>query len=274
MMGLKTKLALARTLVWVGLQPSPEVLRELVGGLCAGRADVIVLVQPDADADDLLLGHRTALQSADGRAILGLAAAGELARRARADLVAADAVVAPVRAHDYALTLAVAKQLADLTRSLEDVHVDAVVVTPDLIDPAVALAPPTAVASKPWFAQVDSLAQARALVAAGARRLALPAINSQGQLGMSPRQLVDAYRSTLAEAWRAEMAQFTFSTLHLGQQRPPHTLVSARPDGSVPGRPTPDASPARARPHHTPTSEDDDGGWLGGHHERGPDDHW
>ena len=251
MMGLKTRLALARTLVWVGLQPCPEVLRELVGGLCAGRADVIVLVQPDAGADDLLLGYRTGLQATDGRAILGLATAAWLARRARADLVAADAGVAPVRAHEYALTLAVATQLAELERVLDDVNVDAVVVTPDLVDRAVALAPPTEVDSKPWFAQADSLGQARALVEAGARRLALPTIVSQSQLGMSPRQLVDAYRGTLADTWRAEMEQVTFTTLHRSHQRPPRTLATGTQEG-----------------------EDDDLSASTGHRERGPDDHW
>ena len=251
MMGLKTRLALARTLAWVGPQPSPEALRELVGGLCAGRADVIVLVQPDAGADDVLLGYRTGLQAADGRAILGLATAAWLARRARADLVAADAGVAPVRAHKYALTLAVAKQLAELERALRHVDVDAVVVTPDLVDRAVALAPPTEVDSKPWFAQADSLSQARAMVEAGARRLALPAIVSQGQLGMSPRQLVDAYRGTLADTWRAEMEQVTFTTLHRSHQRPPRTLATGTQEG-----------------------EDDDLSASTGHRERGPDDHW
>ena len=244
MMGLKTRLALARTLVWVGLQPCPEVLRELVGGLCAGRADVIVLVQPDAGADDLLLGYCTGLQAADGRAILGLATAAWLPA-GRGPLVAADAGVAPC-AHEYALTLAVATQLAELERVLDDVNVDAVVVT-RLVDRAVALAPPTG--GQQTLVRADGFAGSGPCTGRGRRRrLALPTVVSQSQLGMSPRQLVDAYRGTLADTGRRDGAGHFHHAAP--RPRPARTLA---------------AGPRRRGRRLSPST---------GHRERGPDDHW
>lgn len=273
MLGLKTRLAMSRTLAWVGLQAAPEALGELVRELCAGRVDVIVIVQPDASADDLLLGYRTALDASDGRVILGLATSESVARRARADMVAADAVVTPIRAHEYALTLAVANNRTELDQAANDVNADAMVVTADLVDRAVALALPTARDAKPWFAQVDSVRQARSAVAAGARRLALPAIISQRRLGMSARQFVESYRETLAGPWRDEMQQVTFAALHGGTQLPGRGFVPGRPDAAGASRPAPDAPPAQAQPYHT--AADDDDLWDGSaHRERGPDDHW
>lgn len=269
MLGLKTRLTLARTLVWVGLQASPAALGELVGRLCAGRADVIVIVQPDAGPDDLLLGYRAALQASDGRVILGLATAESVARQARADMVAADAVVMPIRAHEYAVTLAVANNRAELDRANRDVNADALVVTPDLVGRAVELASPTASGSKPWFAQADSISQARSAVAAGARRLALPAIISQRRLGMSPRQLVESYRALLADSWAAEMAQLSFAALQGTADASGRRFDQGQPNGGGSTRPAPDAPPAQAQPYH---AADDDA--TDRHPERGPDDAW
>lgn len=272
MLGLKTRLALSRTLAWVGLQAAPHALGELVGALCAGRVDVIVIVQPDASVEDLLLGYRTALEASDGRAVLGLATSESLARQARADMVAADAVVAPIRAHEYALTLAVANNRTDLDRAARDVNADAMVVTADLVDRAVALAPPTLPDAKPWFAQVNSVSQARSAVAAGARRLALPAIISQRRLGMSPRQFVTSYRETLAGSWRDEMEQVTFAALHGGAQVLGRSFALGWPEAAGLSRPAPDAPPAQAQPYHAAVEDDL---WDGtGRRERGPDDHW
>lgn len=281
MMGLKTRLALARTLVWVGLQRSPEVLAQLVRELAAGRADVVVLVQPGAGNDDLLLGHQAAVDASGGRVILGLAAGAKLARRARADLVAAHASKTPTRAHVHALTLAVARDGHELERVLADDEVDAVVVTAPLVAVAALLAPPAAADSKPWFAQAGSLAEGRSLIAAGARRLALESPPLAAETGQSPREVVAAFHDALLDAWRDEMEQVSFAALAAdgpgGAAIRPHTFASALPDGSAPGRPAPDAPPAKAQPHEQGAAgrTSDPPGWsLGGHREKGPDDHW
>lgn len=213
MMGLQTRLKMARTLVWVGLQTNPQELARLVGQLCAGRADVVVVVQPDATGDDLLIGYRAALQAGDGRTIIGLAGDANQAKRARADLVAQDAALPPVRAHEHALSVAVASDARELERALADEAVSAVVLTPGLVQLAGQLAPPERPDSKPWFAQAQTLAEGRELIAAGARRLALesPAVTAEQDLGMGPDAVVGAYRDALAASWRDTMAQTTFS---------------------------------------------------------------
>lgn len=228
MMGLQTRLKMARTLVWVGLQTSPQALAELVGRLCAGRADVVVVVQPDATGDDLLIGYRAALAAGDGRTIIGLAGDAAEARRASADLVAHDAALPAVHGHEYSLSLAVASDARELEKALADDQVSAVVVTPALVQLAIELAPPAQPESKPWFAQTETLAQGRELITAGARRLALesPAITAEQDLGMGPDAVVGAYRDALASSWRAEMDEVSFA--------------APRSDGPVPsGRPDP-----------------------------------
>lgn len=277
---------LARTLVWVGLQSGPEVLAKLVRELSAGPADVVVLVQPGATDDDLLLGYQTAVQANDGKAIIGLAARAKFARRARADLVAADASKTPTRGHLHALTVAVAGDGRELEQALANDDVDAVVVPPALVTAAVVLAPPAAKDSKPWFALAGSLAEGDSLIAAGARRLAVesPSPGLEAAPGDSPGAMVAAYRAALAVPWREEMGPASFAALaaegHTGPGAGGRGFASARPDGSSPGRPVPDAPLAKTRPHQPDSDrpldqsahEDD---WSSpSHHEKGPDDHW
>lgn len=281
MMGLKTRLALARTLVWVGTQTSPEVLAQLVRELCAARADVLVLAQPDARDEDLLAAHQVSVQAAEGRTIVGLAGSKRLARRAGADLVAAGARNAPTRSHAHALALAVAGDVSELARALTDDDVDAVVVTPALVPAAAELAPPAAKESKPWFAQAESLAEAESLVLAGARRLAveLAPLTAATDAYLQAREAVAAYRAALATPWREEMEDVSLAAFADAGQfiARPHRLASARLDGRAPGRPVPDAPAARAQPHGEDAVHQDEGpGHVGdrskAHRDVGPDD--
>lgn len=262
MMGLKTRLAQARTLVWVGLQTSPDVLARLTGELADGRADVVVLIQPDAAANDLLIGHRAALGATGGRTILGIAADAKTAKKSGADLVAADAALPAVKAHQHALSLAVASDARELERALADESVDAVVLLPGLVPVAVRLAPPAAVTSKPWFVQVDTLAEGRSMIAAGARRLAMesPEITSAENLGMTPRQVVAAYRDALAASWRDDMEAVTFGGFAADSPKPGRPGFGARPLAAE--QPAPQPSP---QPDEHPDLP---------HREKGPDDHW
>lgn len=268
MMGLKTRLALARTLVWVGLQSTPEVLTGLVRELLGGRADLVVLVQPDATADDLLTGHRAALAASDGRAIIGLAADQKLAGRAGADLVAADAAAAQIRAHQYGLTLAVASDARELEGALASDQVDAVVVLPALAGLAIQLAPPAMPTSKPWFAQTETLAAGRELIAAGVRRLALeaPPLTAEQDLGMSPGAVVAAYRQALSASWRDEMQQVSLAGFSADGRAAAPTSPPAR--GLVEGHPRARQTPDAPQPD-APFDE-----WSRPEREKGPDDHW
>lgn len=212
MMGLKTRLALARVLVWTGLQANPEQLTELVRQLCAGQADVIVIAQPDAAADDLRTGFRAAQTAMDSRAILGLAAPAALTGGAGADLVVSAASRAPIQAQQYALTMAAARNPEELRWAVADDQVAAVVLADGLLAEAVRLAPPSEPASKPWFAPADSLVSARALVAGGARRIALSAPSvAAAESAMAPRAVVRAYRELLRPVWSAEMEQVSMA---------------------------------------------------------------
>ncbi len=195
MMGLQTRLKLARTMVWVGLQTNPQELARLVGQLCAGQhrrgGRGAAGRHRRRPADRLPRG----LQAGDGRTIIRLAGDANQAKKVKADLVAQDAALPPVRAHEHALSVAVASDARELERALADDAV-AVVVTAGLVQMAGQLAPPERPDSKPWFAQAQTLAEGRELIAAGARRLALesPAITAEQDLGMGPDAVVGAYR--------------------------------------------------------------------------------
>lgn len=254
MMGLKTRLALSRTLVWVGLQRSPEELSGLVRELVGGRADLVVVVQPDARPDDLLIGYHAARRAGDGRTIIGLAADARIATQATADLVVADAAIGAVKGHEFGLTLTAASDARELEAALADDQVDAVAVPPGLAGLAMQLAPPTLSSSKPWFAQTETLAEGRELIAAGVRRLALeaPPITAELDLGMRPAAVVGAYRDALAASWRDEMQQVSVTGF----------AAQAVPNLQPHPRPTPDA----------PRPDVDE--WAEPSRERGPDDHW
>ncbi|MGI5951502.1 MAG: hypothetical protein ACOX61_06620 [Brooklawnia sp.] len=273
MMGLKTRLALSRTLVWVGLQRTPEILAGLVGQLVAGRADVVVLVQPDAQPDDLVSGYRAAVAAGDGRSIIGLAGPAQVASTAQADLVVADASAAQAPAHRYGLSLAVAGDATELESALAAGQVDAVVLPAGLTGVALRLAPPHLPSSKPWFVQTDTLAAGRELVAAGVRRLALeaPPVTAEADLGMPPRAVVAAYREALADSWRADMQQVSLA----GFAATARTAAAPTPPahGLVDGLPRPRQTPDAPLPD-VPVSDDEGDGWGQPWREKGPDDHW
>lgn len=201
-MGLTTRLALARTLVWTGLQNEPKTLAERVRQLCSQRADLIVISQPDAIGDDLLIGYRAARQAADGRAILGIRADARLAARSTADLVVSDAGTRIAPGHPHGLVMAVAEGTQAARQALADARVDAVVLPAGAVTEAARLAPPADPGSKPWFAAVDSVSSGRTAVEAGARRLAFPLPGETG---------VRAYRQLLDAAWRDEMEQVSLA---------------------------------------------------------------
>ena len=226
MLGMRTRLGSAKTLVWVGLQDHPRTLSALVGQLCTARADLVVLTQPDARPDDLLLGHRAAQQASDGRVLLGLAGEARLTGRANADLVAAKASEVRERIHEHSLNLAVVTSPAHLRAALTDDRVDALVLTPELVVDAVLSAPPSQRGSRPWFVQVASLEQAREVIKAGARRLAFDlAVVSRSRPQSTAGQLVADFRDELLTSWQADMGEVAMGAFRLGDTDQPGGLT-------------------------------------------------
>ncbi len=197
-MGLKTRLALARTLVFTGLQTEPRVLADVVRQLCRQRADLIVVWQPDAIADDLTIGYRAGLEAMDGRAVLGVRADARSVATSSADLVVSEPGTRAAQGHQSGLAVVVADSAGALRTALGDGQIDGVVIRPDLVAGAVWLAPPVDPSSTPWFVMVDSVASGRSAVQAGARRLAFDSADGAGVRG---------YRELLDAPWRDEMEQ-------------------------------------------------------------------
>lgn len=205
-MGLRTRLGLAQTLVFTGLQTDPTTLARLVDRFCRQHADLIVLWQPDAIGDDLLLGYRAGLQAMDGRAVLGVRADAQAVARSCADLVISAEGVRPLRGHRYGLAAVFADDPAALRQAVADAQVDAIVVSPSLVRVAAGLLPPAEPSSKPWFAMVNSIRAGRSAVQAGARRLAFEFPSGED---------LPQYRELLAASWRDEM-----EAVALGSDRP------------------------------------------------------
>ena len=222
MMGLATRLRLARTLAWTGLRDSPEELAELVKQLVSRRTGLVVIVQPDARDDDLAQGFEAAAAARDGSVILGVAHDLATAEQVHADLVAVNASEKPGRGHQWGLCVAVAGNWSSAERALANEQVDALVVIADLVDKMVQAAPPAEAASKPWFCQVADLAEAREVVERGARRLAFEA---------PPAEMAGELRELLGEAWRTEMERYTFAAMQGDQAvtRPRSFLGGAAP---------------------------------------------
>lgn len=238
-MSLSTRLRLARTLAWVGLQNSPDELTELVRQLVGKRADLVVIVQPDARDDDLAEGFQAAAGARDSNVILGLAHDMATASAVRADLIAVSAAVEPGRGHQWGLCVAVAGNPASARRALADDRVDALVITPELVDLLLAQAPPAQTASKPWFCQVADLAQAQQLVTRGVRRFAFEA---------PPAELVGQLRDLLLEPWRTELEQVTFAAMQGDQGvTQPRSFLGALPDQPRQAAAAPAAPPTPKR---------------------------
>lgn len=210
MMGLRTRMLLARLMVRISPDNPAQELGALTAELARGGANIVII--------DRGWGHYPALSVIEAcqanitsRMICGIAA------DAIAGLPATDLTLwygpgpAP-RLSRWSLTGG--EGLAGLT----DSDTDLVIVSPAQVAQAARIAPAAKPKTKPWFAAVTSKAEAQAAIDAGARRLVIDLTRGSESAGaISPvAEMVEAYRQLLAESWRTEMA-----AVSLGSFRPP-----------------------------------------------------
>ncbi len=225
LMGLATRLGLARLMLITGTRSGADELAGFADAAFSGGVDLIQLRQAGAEEDELL----ACLQAvrAVGYRYQGLVSAyesGHLARRFDADLLQLPergmaAAKARSYLHEYALVGRSCHGPSAIDAALADPQVDFLTVGPVFPDagPGLALiryaeqaAPRSDPAAKPWFAitgiTIDNLDQ---VLAAGARRIAVShAITGADDPSAAARALKDRLR----QAWNDDpaMQEFTF----------------------------------------------------------------
>ncbi|GAA2181917.1 hypothetical protein GCM10009785_18940 [Brooklawnia cerclae] len=228
LLGLKTRLGLARTMAWVGVEDSStstDDLRRVVAELSRGRADIVVLSAQRTTSATVRVAHEAARKVLAGRTILGLAGGPVIADGIGPDLLLqTDAAPTPFRSHEWSLVGRSFYAGSGLDDALADPRLDVVVVSPHLVEQAAALAPPALAASKPWFAHTGSVDEAADLVRRGARRIAFAAT------GTNAYETVVAHRAVLERVWAAEMEQVEFAAFRADAR-----LGPAAPGFGAPG---------------------------------------
>lgn len=225
LMGLATRLGLARLMVITGTRSGPDELAGFADAAFSGGVDLLQLRQTGAEEDELLACLQ-ALRAVAYR-YQGLVSAyesGQLARRFDADLLQLpERGMASVKAreylHEYALVGRSCHGPSAIDAALADPQVDFLTVGPVFPDsgPGLALvryaaqaAPPSDASAKPWFAitgiTADNLDQ---VLAAGARRVAVSRAVTEAA---DPSAAAQALKDRLRQAWNDDpaMQEFTF----------------------------------------------------------------
>lgn len=218
MMGLATRLGLAKVMVFVEPLDGGDDLAALCDELASARAAMVLLQDPDATPAQLAQAFPVVLQNSGFDAIVGLVSDHELTD-VRPDTQLSTTPVP--RAHQWALLGRQAGDEDQLRAALADQESDYVVVGADLVGLAAQLQPATQVHTKPWFvggAHHDR--QVSALIAQGARRFAFRAADFADDTGSQIEQLWEL----ITQAWRSpEMERIIFGAFRhdAGQQRRP-----------------------------------------------------
>lgn len=227
LLGLATRLGLARLLLMTGTRSGDGDLEEFIDACFAGGVDMVQLRDPAATADQLLaalqvmrsVGYRyqglvsvydsTSLAQRFGTDLLHLSAHGEKAARARRHL------------HQYALIGRSCHSVAEIDAAVADPDVNYFTAGPvfepsgtgrdglDLVRHATAVASPGDPEAKPWFAitgiTVDNLDD---VLAAGARRIAVSRAITEAD---DHEAAAHALKERLRKAWNEDpvMADLT-----------------------------------------------------------------
>ena len=217
LLGVATRMRLARLLLITDLRAGIGDLPDFVAAALAGGVDIVQLRDPRADAKELADGFvavRTVVLNR--KALLGLFDAVEVAHEVQADVLqlserGPSAALARASVHQWAQVGRSAHSRRQVDAALADADVDYLTVGPvvgglfgagglDLVAHAATQAPPTDPASKPWFAvggiTLDNLDD---VLAAGARRVAVSRGIADAE---QPTERAAAFADRLARAWK------------------------------------------------------------------------
>lgn len=217
LLGVATRMRLARLLFITDLRTDARDLPDLVAAALAGGVDIVQLRDPRADTEALAAGFEAVHGLvAQRKALLGLYDNPELAQQVQADLLqlserGTSAGQARGSVHQWAQVGRSCHSRRTVDASLADPDINYLTVGPvvgglfgsgglDLVSYAAAQAPAGDPASKPWFAvggiTLDNL---DAVLAAGARRVAVSRAVADAE---QPVARAAAFASRLAGAWK------------------------------------------------------------------------
>ena len=221
LLGLDTRLRIARLLLVTDAREGRADLREFVAAALAGGVDIVQWAEPNADAHASLASLAVLRDAALRRQkIVAVTSDADLAGEFGADMLvllddASSASEARRRLHRYALIGRSCRGPADVDVALADPDVNFLIVAADpaTVRHAAARAPQHDPASKPWFAAGGLTPEDLPdLLRAGCRRVAV----SRAIAGAAdPRAAAAAFADALARAWaddpgmeRVEFAAF------------------------------------------------------------------
>lgn len=215
MMGLQTRLRLAKVAVMLPVLDAAEQLANLCDEMASASAAMVFIDDADASHEQVAAAHQVALHNAGFDAIVGIVGND----RWNGAVDAQVSTQAIPKAHEWSLRGRFVSDESQLRAALADDEVDFLFVTTRLVDQAVQLAPATEPKSKPWFVVgVRNADDTRAVLAQGAARVAVW-VDRQG-LGAA----VEEQWRLVTEVWqRPEMSQLMFAAFDAdaGQQRRP-----------------------------------------------------
>jgi len=225
LLGLETRLKIARLLLVTDARAATGDLAAFAGEAFAGGVDIVQLADAGLDAA-ASLGALATLRSAALRRqrIVAVTSDADLAGEFGADVLvllddASSASRARGRLHRYALIGRSCRGAADIDAALADPDVDFLIVTatPAAVRHAAAAAPQSDPEAKPWFAAGGiTEADVGDLAAAGCRRVAVSrAITGSAE----PRAAAAALAAALDRAWAEDpaMERVRFAAFRTGR---------------------------------------------------------
>lgn len=218
LLGIATRIRLARLLLITGLMDGGDELAGFVGDTLAAGVDIVQLRDPRADDEALAAGFLRVRDAVIKRkALAGLYDALEVAERVQADLLQLSergpaASTARRHVHTWAQIGRSCHSRRQVDAALRDPDVNFLSVGPvattgplpvgglELVSYAARQAPPSDPSSKPWFAVggigLDTLPD---VLAAGARRIAVSRAITGAE---DPAAAAAALKGLLIQAWK------------------------------------------------------------------------
>ncbi|MGC3995822.1 MAG: thiamine phosphate synthase [Propionicimonas sp.] len=232
LLGLATRLGLARLLLISGAREDEGDLAEFADASFAGGVDIMQLRDPSADDEALLAALRVMRKAAQRyQGLVSVYQSGPLAQEFQADLLhlperGDTAARAREYLHEWALVGRSCHSAEQVDAALADPDVNYLTVGPvfggltpdsglDLVRYAASVAPPSDASAKPWFAVGGITAGTLdKVLSAGARRIAVSrAVTAAG----NPEAAAISLKDRLRHAWNTDpaMANLTLQVFKL-----------------------------------------------------------
>ena len=217
-MGLRTRLARAKTLLWLDAVLERHDLHQIAQLAAQANIDLIMVRQLHATLNQTAECIRVLQEETRSTSMI----VGAVGSTAVAELVNPDAFIVahsfhPLQAHRFGLVGAICRTRLEFSIALAHDQVDFIIVTQPLAPAAVAVAPPQLVDSKPWFVEVDCIAQGKDSIEQGARSLAIDLDYRSGYLDREhcDDAQLSQYSAMLVSLWQHDMTAVSLAALRL-----------------------------------------------------------